>query len=132
MRRIAAREIFQQYEKFSAREAIGALPHFRYCLNPNYESGQEHTPGTDAMFVCNSCGHTACVACNRAWHAGKTYAEADPRGRQVEDTLSLARIKQTALRCPNAECNVPIEKNEGCAHMTYKWQDKFSIFFRRY
>ncbi|PMD37168.1 hypothetical protein L207DRAFT_635934 [Hyaloscypha variabilis F] len=66
MRRIAAREIFQHYEKFSTREAIRALSNFHYCLNPECESGQEYTPYTNKMFVCNACRHTACVACDKA------------------------------------------------------------------
>jgi hypothetical protein len=39
--------------------------------------------------------------------------------RQKEDTLSLATVKKTTKPCPG--CQWPIEKNEGCSHMTCKF-----------
>src|SRR5271165_6857781 len=107
---------------------MGSLPNFRYCLNPNCASGQEYMPGADAVFICNACGHTAHVECNRSWHPDKTCAEADPRRRQAEDTLSLAKIRQTALRCLNSDCDVPIENNEGCAHMICTLREGTPVF----
>lgn len=43
--------------------------------------------------------------------------------RQKEDTLSLATVKKTTKACPG--CQWPIEKNEGCSHMTCK--SSFSV-----
>ena len=76
-----------RYENFSTRDAVGTIANFRYCLNPSCESGQEHLPGADSMFVCNECGHRACVNCNRTWHAGLTCVQADPTRRQADEAL---------------------------------------------
>ncbi|KAE9364705.1 hypothetical protein N431DRAFT_447866 [Stipitochalara longipes BDJ] len=108
-----------QYKKYATRDVIGALPNFRYCLNPNCNSGQEHIPGADAIFIRNACGHCTCVICDRPCYAGQSCSETDPRRRQAEDILSLGRIQQTALRCPNTKSNVPIEKNKGYTHMMW-------------
>jgi hypothetical protein len=38
--------------------------------------------------------------------------------RQKEDSASLATVKKTTKPCPG--CRWPIEKNDGCSHMTCK------------
>ncbi len=38
--------------------------------------------------------------------------------RQKEEKLSLAKVQATTKQCPG--CQWPIEKNQGCAHMTCK------------
>ncbi|RFU34293.1 hypothetical protein B7463_g2071, partial [Scytalidium lignicola] len=40
----------------------------------------------------------------------------DIKRRQMEDELSLKMVQATTKQCPS--CQWPIEKNEGCAHMT--------------
>jgi hypothetical protein len=38
--------------------------------------------------------------------------------RQKEDAASIAKVNATTKRCPG--CQWPIEKNDGCSHMTCK------------
>jgi len=38
--------------------------------------------------------------------------------RQMEEQLSMAKVQSTTKQCPG--CQWPIEKNEGCDHMTCK------------
>ena len=40
--------------------------------------------------------------------------------RLVEDALSMTTVRATTKQCPGRSCKLPIEKNEGCAHMTCK------------
>ncbi|KAH8804543.1 hypothetical protein F5884DRAFT_754151 [Xylogone sp. PMI_703] len=47
----------------------------------------------------------------------------DIKRRQKEDELSLQTVQATTKQCPN--CQWPIEKNDGCAHMTCKPIDSF-------
>jgi hypothetical protein len=45
--------------------------------------------------------------------------------RQREDKLSLDTVHATTKPCPG--CRWPIEKNDGCAHMTCKFRARFLL-----
>ena len=71
---------------------------------------------TDCTAACNKCQTSFCFRCGEEPHAPAKCSD-------VEDFLPLLNsseymIKKHAKRCPGPNCNVPIEKNEGCNHMT--------------
>jgi len=49
--------------------------------------------------------------------------------RQREENASLATMQKTTKLCPGPRCQWPIEKNDGCAHMTCKLSKFFRIVF---
>lgn len=50
----------------------------------------------------------------------------DIKRRQKEDQLSMAKVQSTTKQCPG--CQWPIEKNDGCDHMTCKFLRYFFEF----
>ena len=65
-----------------------------------------------------------CYNHSRPWHEGQTCAEYDhslKRQWQQDEAASLATIAWISKTCPNAGCKSPIQKIDGCDHMTCKW-----------
>lgn len=46
--------------------------------------------------------------------------KADIKRKMEEEAATLKMIKSTTKKCPGSNCGRPIEKNDGCAHMTCK------------
>ena len=67
-------------------------------------------------FTCKSCGANICTRCHSTWHPGFDTCLA----YKTRDSTNLSQwIKGDPKRrkkCP--KCSVPIEKSEGCQHMT--------------
>ena len=105
-------------------EAMCSIPGFRRCLAPGCVSGQIHEGGAEEPIVtCNDCGSKSCFTHQTAWHAGETCEDFDERmaeERREEDGANAAYMEGNTKRCPNVECQSPIEKNGGCRHMTCK------------
>ncbi|KAI0085149.1 hypothetical protein BDY19DRAFT_997036 [Irpex rosettiformis] len=92
-----------------------------YCKTPDctqiYRTTQATSP---SVLQCPSCFSTVCSGCNEDSHEGMSCAESrlhkDPEAqdRAAEEWIRSQgnRIK----RCP--QCNIHIEKTEGCNHMT--------------
>lgn len=114
------KDYFDKYEQASLRAALANDPDYRHCLSTTCESGQLHPGGTDEpIFRCQECGHKHCVACEALWHEDETCNEYQQRledERSVENKLSEETVVETSKPCP--QCRCPIEKNNGCDHMT--------------
>jgi len=67
--------------------------------------------GKEEKLVC-SCGQAVCFKCREEWHPGKTCKE------MLETTFNKIAKKMPMKPCP--KCNMMIEKNMGCNHMTCK------------
>ena len=59
---------------------------------------------------CLTCGENYCILCGDFKHRGECPKPVD------RDTISW--IDGNTKRCPNADCGLAIQKNEGCNHMT--------------
>lgn len=110
-----------RYDKLITREMLNGIPNFRWCLRPGCEAGQIHIAEKDGpIFTCcdTTCRFKTCVNHNMPWHEGETCVEYDYRtvGKFKDDAASEERIKELCKRC--AKCDSPIEKNNGCDHMT--------------
>lgn len=65
---------------------------------------------------CIECDTDICIRCKEIMHKGiscETYQEI-----KNGDDKSEQWKKEKTKKCPNARCGVPIEKNDGCPHMT--------------
>jgi hypothetical protein len=117
---------FAKYEQASLRSALASDGDYRHCLSTECDAGQVHVGGSDEpIFRCQACGHKHCVACESLWHENETCEQyqqrhqEEQRLRQEQEQLneqSRAVVDQISKPCPR--CKVPIEKNNGCDHMT--------------
>jgi hypothetical protein len=81
------------------------------------------------IFTCASCGHKVCILHENTWHEGETCEEYDyrssgrkERDQRAQEAASLEAIGKFSKKCPNIECVYHIEKNDGCDHMTCKFE----------
>jgi len=74
--------------------------------------GIKHSTGMSKRITCGECRMDLCLAgCGRVYH-GESSCE------QSLDEASQALINGSTKPCPNPGCRAPIDKNEGCNHMT--------------
>ncbi|ORY19712.1 hypothetical protein BCR34DRAFT_471454 [Clohesyomyces aquaticus] len=119
-------DIYAKFDALSARSALNDDPNFRWCRGPNCQSGQIHVSGEEGnIFRCVACGFRVCVIHEDTWHEGETCEEYDyrrsgkkERDQKLQEEASVKAIGELTKRCPGKRCNWPIEKNEGCDHMT--------------
>ncbi|KAF2104945.1 hypothetical protein NA57DRAFT_51735 [Rhizodiscina lignyota] len=119
--RLAPGQIYETYSKLSILAALSTMDDFRSCLRPGCNSGQIHSTGEDGpIFTCHECGFKVCTIHNIEWHDGETCKEYDYRTdsklKKKEEKATAKTLNDTTKPCPS--CNAPIEKNEGCDHMT--------------
>lgn len=126
IRKLASKKTFARYETLVSRAILSANPNFRWCLNPECDSGQIHENGKDGpVFRCAECKTKICMFHERAWHKGETCEQFDHRvaveKRRVEEAASIAVIDKITKKCPGKPgqpCGWNIEKVAGCDHMT--------------
>lgn len=106
-----------RYDKAALKAAIANDPEFRFCLSTVCSSGQLHAAGADEpIFRCEACGHRHCVVCEVPWHEGELCVNMQAKKR--DEAESAKKVAEISKQCPN--CNIKIEKNYGCDHMTCK------------
>ncbi|CAG8445851.1 3629_t:CDS:2 [Acaulospora morrowiae] len=115
--RLASKELFTRYDRLLMISVIRKLPNFRWCKAPKCGSGQEHTTGDDSPIVtCKACGEKSCFTHDVPWHKDLTCGEFDEILSTRSNTATRAYYERHTKQCP--KCASPIEKNEGCDHMT--------------
>lgn len=94
----------------------------RYCAKKGCENGQL-LEDKSILMKCSSCKTKTCINCNVQWHVGMTCKQFKisihgKAAKQLEKEISLNEnfIKKHCILCPN--CKLPIQKNEGCNHLT--------------
>ncbi|KAI9642074.1 hypothetical protein NHQ30_009945 [Ciborinia camelliae] len=113
---------FIRYDKKSLLSYIRNDPNFTNCLGPNCGDGQIHEDGDEQpIMTCGSCGFKTCFTHSIPWHTGLTCSQYDIKKRQraerqIQEDESQKQMEKSTKRCPN--CQVRIEKNHGCDHMT--------------
>ncbi|KAI7188840.1 hypothetical protein KC363_g5226 [Hortaea werneckii] len=79
------------------------------------------------IFTCNTCGHRACVPCDRPFHDGETCAQYKARLGQAEKEKNSKKSQETIEKyckpCP--KCGKKIEKNGGCDAMFCPCGERF-------
>ncbi|KAI5202959.1 hypothetical protein AUEXF2481DRAFT_8503 [Aureobasidium subglaciale EXF-2481] len=119
-KKMSNKKHFEKYEQGSLRVALAEDDEYRHCFSTTCDAGQLHHGGVDQpIFTCQSCQHKNCVACEIDWHVDETCDQYQARRRTErgeEDERSRAEMEKISKECP--ECHAPIEKNDGCDHMT--------------
>ncbi len=81
--------------------------------------------GDGNVLLCDACNGRTCVTCMVVFHDGRTCREfgQEMRRRDGDSAASLQLIERVCSRCP--KCRWPIEKAEGCDHMTCRCGHQF-------
>jgi hypothetical protein len=81
-----------------------------------------HLPSQIPKFKCKACRKSHCVVHNVKWHDGESCAEYDYRIgslKKKEEEASRLLVEEISKQCPG--CKRPVEKVDGCDHMTCKF-----------
>ncbi|CUA70408.1 putative E3 ubiquitin-protein ligase rbrA [Rhizoctonia solani] len=121
----------QEFERFcemKVRYMLQSEKGLVWCRAPGCGAGQIHVGGSDLPIVtCQKCGSRTCFTHDAVWHEGKTCAEYTAElvakanavpARALESKKSETWIKSHTKQCPGEGCGRPIQKNDGCDHMT--------------
>ncbi|KAF2692067.1 hypothetical protein K458DRAFT_286283 [Lentithecium fluviatile CBS 122367] len=126
VKQYATKEVFEKFDSYAVRAALGDDPNFRWCRAQGCNSGQVHLSGEDSnIFRCVACGHRVCVIHNDTFHEGETCQEFDyrtsgqkERDQRKQEEASERAIGKLTKKCPGKGCSFNIQKNGGCDHMT--------------
>jgi hypothetical protein len=115
---LATVETMIKHMRFTDRAAASTNPAYRYCLSTACDAGQVHDG--ELVFTCQTCNHKHCTACEINWHDDETCEEYQARHQtqKQQEADSEEKIRTLTKFCPR--CDSPIEKSEGCDHMTCK------------
>lgn len=120
------RKEFERFCDLKVRSMLQNEQTWVWCQAPGCGSGQMHIGGGDFPIVtCQQCSARTCFPHGTVWHEGRTCAEFDEdlkkteRGRVwIEAKQSETWIRGNTKICPGKGCSRPIQKNDGCDHMT--------------
>jgi hypothetical protein len=91
---------------------LGRPQEFHFCPTPDCEQVYRHGP-QDTFIQCPSCTVRICPACHVEYHEGVLCRDYD----EIGDKAFAAWAKERGVKhCPG--CKIPIEKVEGCNHLT--------------
>ncbi|CAG9998493.1 unnamed protein product [Clonostachys byssicola] len=114
-------ETFEDVLEASFRSFVQRRPdQLRYCPTPDCSQVYRVAPETKKQpttFTCDKCLASICAACHTS-HPGVTCAQ--HQGDSSGDIQALIKVKKELgiQDCPR--CEIPIEKTDGCNHMTCK------------
>ncbi|TDL24556.1 hypothetical protein BD410DRAFT_94217 [Rickenella mellea] len=112
IRELLSKSDFKNLVDASFRQYVQARPReFRYC--PSADCPQVYRGARGKVLQCPSCLVRICSTCNKEDHGGTKCK------RPYEDDEELFQKWRNAhdvKSCPG--CEAPIEKNEGCNHLT--------------
>lgn len=104
------------------RAALREVPKYRECMAQSCKSGRIHDPAVDGnIFCCSECGFRVCTTHEVPFHDGETCEEYNERTKIVwkkQEEQSIQTISRISKPCPN--CQVNIQKTQGCDEMTCK------------
>lgn len=125
----AVPEDYERYERFFINAFVEKNPFAVWCPNPTscdyiaLYTDSSALPPANSVVVC-ACGWRFCFHCKQPAHRPASCEQT----RQWAESLqkeggASVWITQNTKRCPG--CQAPIEKNEGCLHMTCKCRHEF-------
>ena len=110
------------YQNLILNSYIEHNPRARWCPGKNCGQIIHATSLTSAynyaqLITCGHCQTSFCFHCTQPWHDPiKCHWLLQWNRKLLDDSKNLLWIKANTKLCP--QCQVPIEKNGGCNHMT--------------
>ena len=100
---------YSKYCRFKQRAELLKAGNVRWCPTPNCE-GQMEGSDSNPHLICPLCSFELCFRCGGKWHGKKSCTS-------FMDKAFKAYLKEHEVqKCP--KCKRPVEKAEGCNHMT--------------
>ena len=111
-------EHLRRYESFWNRSLVEECPILKWCPGPNCKCAIQCTAtSTETLDIICGCGHSFCWGCLEEAHRPvlcKTVRKW--LAKNSAESENLVWILANSKPCP--KCKRPIEKNQGCMHMT--------------
>jgi len=110
--------VWERYHRLELKNFVDKCPNMGYCPKPGCKIVHSYVKGMRRDLKC-SCGHQFCWRCNNIAHNPCSCDEITQWERKLNDEAEDVKwIRANTKPCP--KCKTPIEKNDGCMHMTCK------------
>ncbi|MFC1842378.1 RBR family RING finger protein [Candidatus Dependentiae bacterium] len=125
-----------QIDNIQLKEGVKKVNGIRFCPTPDCKYCWVVDNGSIGTVACPMCNQQCCSNCcfphsfNMSCEEHKKMRDSNKSGNNdtwIEDQINKGKMR----RCPG--CRAPIEKNEGCNHMTCKCGHEFCwVCYRSY
>ncbi|XP_076413851.1 cullin-9 isoform X2 [Peromyscus maniculatus bairdii] len=121
---VSSPEVISKYEKALLRCYVESCSNLTWCTNPQGCDRILCRQGLGSGTTCSKCGWASCFSCNfpeahypaSCGHMSQWVDDGGYYDGMSVEAQSKHLAKLISKRCPS--CQAPIEKNEGCLHMT--------------
>jgi len=109
-------KIWERFRRFFIKSFVDTSPNLDYCPAPNCNIVHSYTTGIRKDITCE-CKHQFCWRCKNKGHSPCSCEDMETWEQKYNDEGETVKwITVNAKKCP--QCKTPIEKNQGCMHMT--------------
>ncbi|XP_075411176.1 cullin-9 isoform X2 [Tenrec ecaudatus] len=121
---VSSPEVISKYEKALLRGYVESCSNLTWCTNPQGCDRILCRQGLGSGTACSKCGWASCFSCSfpeahypaSCGHMSQWVDDGGYYDGMSVEAQSKHLAKLISKRCPS--CQAPIEKNEGCLHMT--------------
>ncbi|KAL4675607.1 hypothetical protein H8959_009752 [Pygathrix nigripes] len=121
---VSSPEVISKYEKALLRSYVESCSNLTWCTNPQGCDRILCRQGLGCGTTCSKCGWASCFNCSfpeahypaSCGHMSQWVDDGGYYDGMSVEAQSKHLAKLISKRCPS--CQAPIEKNEGCLHMT--------------
>ncbi|XP_004379540.1 cullin-9 [Trichechus manatus latirostris] len=121
---VSSPEVISKYEKALLRGYVESCSNLTWCTNPQGCDRILCRQGLGCGTACSKCGWASCFSCSfpeahypaSCGHMSQWVDDGGYYDGMSVEAQSKHLAKLISKRCPS--CQAPIEKNEGCLHMT--------------
>eukprot|EP01028_Stygiella_incarcerata_P007655 TRINITY_DN318_c0_g1_i2.p1 TRINITY_DN318_c0_g1~~TRINITY_DN318_c0_g1_i2.p1 ORF type:complete len:494 (-),score=90.89 TRINITY_DN318_c0_g1_i2:133-1614(-) len=115
-KRVLPKDKYEVFSRYLLRSFVDDNPNVRWCPAPGCGRAIFCATAVSRKVVC-SCGHEFCFQCSREPHQpAPCELLSDWEQKEKDDSGNSKWLVAYSKECPN--CKRPINKDEGCNHMT--------------